>query len=296
MKERLFLLLITSSASLIFSSCYQDMDSVLSYEEQFKIDTTVIEAHLRSANLVAMTDASGVRFIIDKMVIGFPPRAYSTVNFNYTGRLLNGSIFDEGTVSGVVSNFVKGFQIGLLLMTPGSEARIYIPSGLAYGTSGAGSITPNTIIMFELELLAVTQSETEKKRLQTDIQTIDQFLETNFINAIKDQSGLRYVITKSGEGAPPNLYNKVTINYTGKLFTNGTTFYSGISTSTAEFDSRVINYLYGIQVALLKLPLGSKAILYIPSGLGFGSESSGSFAIPANSNLICEIELIEVLQ
>ncbi|MCU0369158.1 MAG: FKBP-type peptidyl-prolyl cis-trans isomerase [Cyclobacteriaceae bacterium] len=58
----------------------------------------------------------------------------------------------------------------------------------------------------------------------------------------------------------------------------------------------MINYLYAFQVGLPKLPEGSKATLYIPSGLGFGTDAltSGGITVPANSNLIYEVELVKV--
>jgi len=290
---------IATLASLLFLSCMDSsfQDPAIAFQEQWVKDTTSIGSYLRTNNVNALVDASGVRFVIDSLAAGFPPRISSTVKFKYTGRFLSGTVFDASTISGLVNSFVSGFQIGMLLIPEGSKARIYIPSGLAYGASGSGSIPANAIIMFEIQLLEVVKTETEKQRLAADTISIDQYLATNSIDAIHDQSGVRYVINELGTGALPGLYSKVKFKYTGKLISGGTEFISTTNEPTPDFDSRVINYIYGIQAVLPKLPVGTKATLYIPSGLGFGAQSisSGTVSIPANSNLIYEVELLDIV-
>lgn len=290
--------LIVVISSLVFSSCLkQDADPIFAFEEQWKKDTTAIGSFLRTNSIDSRIDASGVRFVIDSLAEGFPPRFTSTVKIKYVGRFIGGNIFDQGTISGQVSNFITGFQVGLLLMPERTKARIYIPSGLAYGASGSGSIPPNANIMFELQILEVVKTATEIQRLASDTVSIDQYLASKSIDAIKDKSGLRYVITQLGTGAQPDIYSKVKIKYTGKLLSDGTEFFTGTYEPSVDFDSRVINFIFGLQVALPKLPVGSKATLYIPSGLGFGDQTinTGTATVPANSNIIYEIELVGIV-
>ncbi len=290
--------LIAAFSSLVFSSCLQrDADPIFAFEEQWKRDTTVIGSFLRTNGINSRIDASGVRFVIDSLAEGFPPKFTSTVKFKYVGRFIGGSIFDQGTISAQVSNLIAGFQVGLLLMPERTKARIYIPSGLAYGAGGSGSIPPNSNIMFELQILEVVKTATEIQRLASDTVSIDQYLASKSIDAIKDKSGLRYVVTQLGTGAQPDIYSKVKIKYTGKLLSDGTEFFTGTYEPSNDFDSRVINFIFGLQVALPKLPVGSKATLYIPSGLGFGDQTinTGTATVPANSNIIYEIELLGIV-
>ncbi len=290
--------LIAVISSLVFSSCLKpDADPIFAFEEQWKKDTTAIGSFLRTNSINSRIDASGVRFVIDSLAEGFPPRFTSTVKIKYVGRFIGGNIFDQGTISGQVSNFITGFQVGLLLMPERTKARIYIPSGLAYGAGGTGSIPPNSNIMFELQILEVVKTATEIQRLASDTVSIDQYLASKSIDAIKDKSGLRYVITQLGTGAQPDIYSKVKIKYTGKLQSDGTEFFTGTYEPSVDFDSRVINFIFGLQVALPKLPVGSKATLYIPSGLGFGDQTinTGTATVPANSNIIYEIELVGIV-
>ncbi len=290
--------LLTVCFLMFLSSCSDSgSEPVLTFQEQWVKDTTAIGSHLRSKNINALTDATGVRFVIDSVTTGFPPRSNSTVTFDYKGKFLSGTIFDEGAISGVVGNFIGGFQVALSLLPEGSKGRFYIPSGYAYGVGGASGIPPNANLMFEITLKAVEVTETEKQKLASDTVAIDQYLATNAINAIRDKSGLRYVINELGTGLQPDLYSKIKINYTGKLISNGAVFFTGTNQPSDIFDSRVINYLRAFHVALPKFPVGTKATLYIPSGLGLGTQSitSGTVAVPANSNLIYDVELVAIV-
>lgn len=284
--------------SLLLSSCLNtESDTTVSFEQQWAKDTTSIGVHLRAKSINALKDVSGVRFVIDSLAKGFPPKNASTVTFTYKGTFLSGTAFDQGTITGAVNSFIPGFQIALQLMTKGSKARFFIPSGYAYGVNGSGSIPPNSNLIFEIFLKDVAVSEVEKQQLKTDTVAIDSYLSTNAINAVRDKSGLRYVVTQVGTGAVPGLYDKVKITFTGKVLANGSVFFAGTSQPTANLDSRVIGYIYAFQVGLLKLKVGSKATFYVPSGLGFGNQSqTGSVSVPANSNLIYEIELDAIVK
>lgn len=286
--------------SVVLSACLNtDSQPDISLEEQWTMDTTAIGKYLRSKNIIAMKDPSGVSIVIDTQGAGFPPKAASTVNVTYTGRLLSEEVFDQGTnTSLAMKDLIPGFQIGLSLMPAGSKARMYIPSGYAYGKDAVGSIPANANLMFEVQLLSVNISETEKQQLASDTVAIDNYLTSNSINVIKDKSGLRYTINTLGTGPVPGLYNKVKLTYTGKMLSNGFTFFKGSSGPSSIFDSRVINYIYAFQVGLQKMPVGSKATFYVPSGLGFGNQltQGTDINVPANSNLIFEMELTEIVE
>lgn len=306
MKEKLtmrhffFPVLLVVLFSAMLSSCLNvDTQPSVSLEEQWIADTTSISKYLKSKNIKAMKDPSGVRFVIDSLGAGFPPKASSSVKFSYTGRLLSEAIFDQGkNTTTSMKDLIVGFQLGLSLMPAGTKARIYIPSGYGYGANVVNSIPANSNLIFEVHLHSVVTSESEKQQLASDTVAIDSYLSDNSINAIKDKSGLRYTINQVGTGSIPTLYSKIKITYTGKLLSNGTVFFTGSNGPTSIFDSRVINYIYAFQVGLQKMPVGSKATFYVPSGLGFGNQitqgTNGS--VPANSNLIFEMELTEIVE
>ncbi len=289
--------LLVSFLAIFASSCLNGDDPDTSFQDQWVQDTTAIGSYLRTNNITAMTDVSGVRFVIDQLGSGFPPK--SSAKVTYTGKLLTNEIFDEGTnVTFNLSNLIPGFQIGLSLFPEGTKGRIYIPSGYAYGETVRNGIPANSNLIFEIELVDAITTTTENNQLASDTVAIDTYLANNSINAIKDPSGLRYVINQTGTGPMANLYNKVKLAYTGKILSSGVVFFEGTNGPSATFDSRVINYIYSFQAGLTKLQAGGKATFYVPSGLGFGSSSTQgtNVTIPANSNLIFEMELVEIVE
>ena len=137
----------------------------------------------------------------------------------------------------------------------------------------------------------------EADQLQKDVEIIDQWLTKHGITALTDPSGLRYVITTMGTGAKPKLTNKVSVKYAGKFLVlkEGITPANSVvfDQSTAGITYTLAEFVQGWQIGFQLLPKGSKATLYIPSGLAYGKNGAGS-AIPPNSNMFFDVELIDV--
>ncbi len=160
-----------------------------------------------------------------------------------------------------------------------------------------------TCLGFMLLLLigcSPSKTVTPAEQLQIDITAIDKYLADNMIVAQTDPSGLRYVISTLGTGSKPLLTSVLTVKYTGKLLSSGAIF---DTSTTATNPTGITNlngtplsgFIQGWQVAFQLIPKGSKATLYIPSGLGYGKKGSttgGTTAIPPNANLIFDVELI----
>ena len=130
-------------------------------------------------------------------------------------------------------------------------------------------------------------------QLKKDVRSIDKHLEKNGIVAIEDPSGLRIVVENPGSGLFPVLTSKLTVKYVGK-FMNGAIFDRSDLNSAGlpqPFSSPLSGLIEGWRIAFMKyIAKGGKATLYIPSGLGYGRNATGG--VPANSNLIFEVELI----
>jgi FKBP-type peptidyl-prolyl cis-trans isomerase len=286
------------SAFFLLTSCLDD-GGVTSNERLTK-DISKIDNYLADHGITALQDITGVRFTIDSLGSGHPPRFNSTVTFDYTGSLLDGPVFQKSTLkNAAIASLIAGFQVGLPLIPNGTKATLYIPSVYAYGSQAQQGIPANSCLVFQIKLKSITVTSTEKNQLKADTVMIDQLLANASITAAKDSSGLRYVVTQMGNGPTPFWWDKVKISYTGYVITNGIKgdkFYEGANEPGNASDSRVVNYIRGFQVGLQKLPKGSKATLYIPSGLAFGSQTitGGLIAVPPNSSLIYDIELLDV--
>jgi FKBP-type peptidyl-prolyl cis-trans isomerase FklB len=110
-----------------------------------------------------VTLPSGLQYEILKEGDGPTPKATDRVTTHYHGTLIDGTVFDSSVERGQPATFpvngvIQGWVEALQLMKVGSKWKLYIPSNLAYGERGAGdSIGPNTTLIFEVELLSISQ-------------------------------------------------------------------------------------------------------------------------------------------
>ena len=108
------------------------------------------------------TTPSGLKYVTVVEGTGASPKETDVVTVHYTGRLLDGTVFDSSVERGEPTSFplqmvIKGWTEGLQLMKVGGKTVFYIPSNLAYGEHGTpgGPIGPNADLIFEVELLGV---------------------------------------------------------------------------------------------------------------------------------------------
>ncbi len=114
---------------------------------------------------------SGLQYEITQPGTGLTPKETDTVVVNYTGKLIDGKVFDSSIERGQPAQFplnqvIKGWTEGLQLLKEGGKATLYIPSDLAYGERGAGqgAIGPNEALIFEVELIKVKPAATQNKK------------------------------------------------------------------------------------------------------------------------------------
>jgi FKBP-type peptidyl-prolyl cis-trans isomerase FklB len=106
------------------------------------------------------TLSSGLQYEILTAGEGARPTADDQVRTHYHGTLIDGTIFDSSYQRGQPAEFpvggvIAGWTEALQLMGVGSKWRLYVPSELAYGAQGVGSIPPHSVLVFDVELLAV---------------------------------------------------------------------------------------------------------------------------------------------
>jgi len=114
------------------------------------------------------TTASGLQYEIVKNTEGEKPKSSSVVRVNYTGHFTDGRLFDSSSEEGgayiPLENVISGWTEGLLLMSPGSIYRLFIPSKLAYGSDGIqGVIAPYSTLIFMVELLEIIDDPGEEE-------------------------------------------------------------------------------------------------------------------------------------
>ncbi len=110
------------------------------------------------------TTPSGLQYEVLTEGSGEQPSANDQVVVHYTGKLIDGTVFDSSVDRGMPATFgvtqvIPGWVEALQLMKAGSKWRLFIPSQLAYGPQGAGNVIgPNQTLIFDVELLEVKKS------------------------------------------------------------------------------------------------------------------------------------------
>ena len=128
-------------------------------EENLRIGNAFLEENAKRDGI--KVTASGLQYEVLKEGKGHSPKAEDRVEVHYTGKLIDGTVFDSSVERGVPATFgvtqvIPGWVEALQLMKEGDQWRVYIPANLAYGPNGAGGVIgPNMALIFDVELLRV---------------------------------------------------------------------------------------------------------------------------------------------
>lgn len=124
-----------------------------------QIGADYLAANAKVEGVVETT--SGLQYkIVQKGKSENTPSLTSIVNVHYHGTLIDGTVFDSSVerktpISFGLHQVIKGWTEGLQLMSPGDKYTLYVPHQLAYGEKRVGSIPPASVLIFEVELLAI---------------------------------------------------------------------------------------------------------------------------------------------
>lgn len=176
MKSRIFVLMTALSVGL-FASCISDDETT---EVVFEEDLRKIADYVDNSSIVPVKEVtvgeSGVTMLFTEVNDGGIPAAEGdSLMVDYTGYLLDGTVFDTSIEEVARDNnlhnpnrdyapypvrlgytsVIVGWHIALSQMKEGEKATVLIPSIYGYGAYGSGSIRPNTVLAFDLELVEV---------------------------------------------------------------------------------------------------------------------------------------------
>lgn len=116
---------------------------------------------------------SGLYYEVLEEGSGAKPTSEDEVTVHYKGSLPDGSVFDDSNQRGApldleLANVIKGWQLGIPLMSVGAKYRLYVPSALGYGERGAGAdIPPYSPLIFDIELIGIKSKETAINEKET---------------------------------------------------------------------------------------------------------------------------------
>lgn len=212
------------------------------------------------------------------------------IKLHFTGWLSQGRKFDSSKdlgkpIEAILGSgkFIRGWELGLDGLQAGGVRWLRIAPSLAYGPTAMARIPPNSTLIFRIEAIAVEADEAATSQM-------DFFPNLSSITWKEGPEGLKYIITKTGEGAPAAAGAKVQVHYTGWL-TDGTKFDSSRDRSEPfEFPLGAGRVVRGWDIGVEGMLPGEKRLLLIPPGLGYGSRGGGP--IPPDATLVFAVEYL----
>jgi FKBP-type peptidyl-prolyl cis-trans isomerase FkpA len=145
----------------LMMSCKDDPECP--YQDSTKVappsEVLAVEQYLTTAGITgAVKHPSGLYYKIIAPGTGNTPGQCNQIGIMYKGMLTNGNIFDQTTGQMAVftlGQLIEGWKIGIPLIKTSGKITLYIPPSLGYGSTGNSSIPANSILIFDVELLAI---------------------------------------------------------------------------------------------------------------------------------------------
>lgn len=267
----------------LFTSCEKEYESIES------IDDAKIKAYIQKNNIPAIKDPSGFYYQVLEQGTGGTLLNKDSVFYTLTVKSLTGTSYltptqfaNDGTYLGYVPNVA--YRTAMYAINRGGKVRVIVPSYLAFGKNGEGSVPPNEVIVTEISVLP------ETKQWQVDDKVITDFLTAKGLTGFTKHSSRVYQnISVVGTGAAITPLSTITVKYKGRLLT-GTVF---DESGTTDLVRALIGLVPGWQKVLVGVTKGSKLRIFIPSDLGYGVSPNG--VIPGNSVLDFDIEIVDVV-
>jgi FKBP-type peptidyl-prolyl cis-trans isomerase len=129
-------------------------------------EPALIQQYVKDNKIAAKPNASGLYYIEKVKGKGAKATAGKKVKVHYTGKMLNGKVFDSSLTRKPVTPYeftlgngevIPGWDEGIAMMNSGGKATLIIPSKLAYGEHGQGNdIPPFSPLVFDVELISVS--------------------------------------------------------------------------------------------------------------------------------------------
>ena len=141
---------------------YEGADKLMTFAEAKQVVTDYFNKLEEGAADDNARLGKELQYMIVKEGTGIRPGKNDSVTVHYTGRLIDGTVFDSSVERGEPATFgvgqvIPGWVEGLQLMQEGAAYRFFIPSELAYGKYGTGPIQPNSTLIFDVQLIKVNK-------------------------------------------------------------------------------------------------------------------------------------------
>ncbi len=259
-----------------------------------------IEGYISRSNLKLQKSPEGMYYSINTAK-STGKQAFNTdvIKFYYKMTLLDGTKLDSTAKTlGQLKGMVWGSNSSILnlpmsFLKEGESGLFILPSALAFGGNSYTNIAAFSVIKLEIDVVSV---RTEAEQLK-DFQTLYKITSPEI-----SPSGLIFKkLVENPKGAAISGGQSVKVNYTGRLsYGNlkydaaGKVIYdSAFDSGTFTFVAGTGGVIAGFDEGIMKMRVGEKAALIIPSKIGYGA--NGNATIPPNSPLYFEVEVVGAL-
>lgn len=145
--------------SVFFISCKDKKteETVIAAPAKMSNESEIVK-YIADNHLKAQRTDSGLYYVITEEGTGKQPTASSEVTVAYKGYFTNKEVFDQSDENGIsfpLQNVVRGWTEGIPYFKEGGKGILLIPSDLGYGDTGAGPIPGGSVLVFDINLIAV---------------------------------------------------------------------------------------------------------------------------------------------
>ncbi len=138
---RNLILIFVLLAGISCGSCTKDRKCDALNISAPKEETDAVAQYLATNNITATRDDQGFFYTIEATGTGDRPKSCSNVTVGYTGKLTNGTIFDQSPETSFdLGTLIDGWKAGIPLIAKGGKITLYLPPSLGYGDRAAGPI------------------------------------------------------------------------------------------------------------------------------------------------------------
>ncbi len=191
----------------------------------------------------------------------------------------------------------------LPMLGEGGSGTIKIPTDTLFKGNESqrpAYLAPGTTLNYEIKVVEIISKaeqtsralSEQRKALGAEDANMEKYIKSKGLKATRTASGMYIAMTQTGTGAKPTKGQTVSVHYTGTLL-DGTKFDSSRDRGTPfDFPLGAGQVIKGWDEGIGMINKGGKAVLIIPSSMGYGANAAGS--IPANSILIFDVELMDI--
>ncbi len=290
-------------AASLLTGCIKDDTQELKDQEM-----RLLQQYLDRNNITAVPSTSGLYYLPIVEGTGISPDFGTWIEIQYTGELLDGTVFSTSYEETAESNSIhdedflygpsrlqlgyvgiSGLNEGISLMKVGGKAKFILPSSLAMGGNASGVVPAYSTLIYTIELLEAFDDPEKHEQ-----EKIWAYLkEASFENVDSTESGMYYIMESPGAGELFADGDNVVVWYTGK-FLDGRVFDSNIGEDAFPFIVPGSYIIKGWQEGIKLMRNGEKGTFIIPYDLGYGEQGRydqfGRVVIPPYMTLVFEMD------